>query len=51
MSFFVAVGAWLIIAAILVLGIVLAVKGTAWVLVVGALGFIFAFAKWGCAAH
>jgi hypothetical protein len=51
MSFIAAVGAWLVIAALLVLGIVLAVKGTAWVLVVGALGFLFAFAKWGCATH
>jgi len=51
MSFFIAVGAWLIIAALLVLGIVLAVKGTAGVLVVGSLGFVFAFAKWGCATH
>ncbi len=51
MNFWMAVGAWLVIAAILAVGIVLAVKGTAWVLVGGALGFIFAFAKWGCASH
>jgi len=51
MSFYTAVGAWLIIAAILVLGVVLAVKGTAWVLVLGTLGFFFAFVKWGCSTH
>jgi hypothetical protein len=52
MNFWMAVGAWLVIAAILVFGIVLAVHGiTAWFLVLGLLGFVFAFAKWGCAAH
>lgn len=51
MNFALAVLAWLLIAAILVLGIVLATKGALWLLVVGLLGFIFAFGKWGCASQ
>lgn len=52
MNFFVAVFAWLVIAAILATGIVLAVAKASFVLLIlGALGFVFAFAKWGCAAH
>lgn len=50
MSFYVALLAWLIIAAILVLGIVLAAKGTLWLLILGAVLFIAAFSKWGCKA-
>lgn len=51
MSFFVALFSWFAIAAILVAGIVLAVKGTFWLLILGTLAFLAAFAKYGCAAH
>ena len=52
MSFFIGLLAWLVIGAVLVIGIVLATaKVTSIVLVVGLLAFVFAFAKWGCATH
>jgi hypothetical protein len=51
MSFYAAVFAWLVIAAILTVGIVMATKGAIWLLVVGLLLFVGAFAKWGCATH
>ena len=51
MSFFIGLFSWLVIAAVLVTGIVLAVKGTFWLLIVGALAFLAVFAKYGCAAH
>ena len=51
MKFFIAVLAWFVIAAILAMGIVLAAKGSLWLLAVGFLGFVFAFAKYGCATH
>jgi len=51
MNFFLAILAWLVIAAVLTVGIVWATNGTLWLLIVGLLGFIFAFAKWGCATH
>jgi hypothetical protein len=51
MSFILAVLAWLVIGAVLVVGIVMATKGALWLLIVGLLAFILAFAKWGCATH
>jgi hypothetical protein len=51
MSFLYAVLAWLVIAAVLVIGIVMATKGVLWCLIVGFTLFILAFAKWGCAVH
>lgn len=51
MSFYVAVLAWLAIGAVLTVGIVMATKGALWLLIVGLLAFVFAFAKWGCATH
>jgi len=51
MSFFLAIFAWLVIGAILVVGIVMATKGAFWLLIAGLLAFVFAFAKWGCATH
>lgn len=51
MKFLTAIFAWLVIAAILATGIVLAAKGSLWLLVLGLLGFIVAFAKYGCASH
>jgi len=51
MNFVLAILAWLVIAAVLVLGIVCATKGTLWLLIVGLLGFLLAFSKWGCASQ
>ena len=51
MSFFIGFFAWLVLGAILVLGVVMAAKGALWLLIVGLLSFILAFAKWGCATH
>jgi hypothetical protein len=51
MNFILALLAWLVIGAILVMGIVMATKGALWLLIVGLLAFVFAFAKWGCATH
>jgi hypothetical protein len=51
MSFYLAVLAWLVIGAILVVGIVMATKGALWFLILGLLAFTAAFAKWGCATQ
>jgi len=51
MNFFAVVFVWLLLAAILVAGIVLAAKGSLWLLVAGMVAFIAAFAKYGCASH
>ena len=51
MSFYAAIFAWLVIGAILAVGIVMATKGAFLVLILGALAFIGAFAKWGCLTH
>lgn len=42
---------WLAMGAILATGIVLAVKGNPWLLIIGALAFLLAFAKIGCLHH
>jgi hypothetical protein len=39
---------WFAMAAVLAAGIVLAVKGSIWLLALGFLGFLLAFAKFGC---
>ena len=51
MSFYLALIAWLLIAAVLVLGIVLATKGSLVVLIISLVLFVLAFSKWGCASH
>ena len=51
MKFLTAILAWLVIAAVLATGIVLATKGNLVLLGLGLLGFIVAFAKYGCATH
>jgi hypothetical protein len=38
-------------AVILIVGVVMAVKGTFWLLIVGLLGFILAIAKIACLSH
>lgn len=51
MSVFLALFAWLVMAAILVTGVVMAVHGSFWLLILGALGFVVAVAKIGCLSH
>lgn len=51
MKFYTAVLAWLLIGGILAGGIVMATKGSLWLLGLGMLAFVGAFAKYGCAAH
>ena len=43
--------AWFAIAAVLVAGIILAAKGSLWLFALGMLGFLGAFAKYGCLSH
>jgi len=42
---------WLIIAAVIAAGVVLAVQGKAWLLAVSLLAFTLAFARIGCRSH
>ncbi len=49
MSFIYASAAWLIMAFILGLGILLAAKGSLWLLIISAICFILAVGKIGCA--
>lgn len=52
MSFYSALLVWLVIAAILVTGVVLAVsKGIFWLMFLSIAVFIGMFAKYGCATH
>jgi hypothetical protein len=48
MKFLLAIVAYLVIAAVLGWGILLAVKGQPWLLIVGFLTYTLAFAKLGC---
>lgn len=51
MSFYIALFVWLVIAALLAVGIVMATKGAFLVLALGMIAFIGAFIKWGCLTH
>jgi hypothetical protein len=51
MSFLAAFLAWLVIAGVLVVAVVLATKGTLWLLVLSLVAFVLAFSVWGCATH
>ena len=42
---------WLIMGLLLVTGVVMAVKGSFWLLALGLAGFVFAVAKIGCLSH
>jgi hypothetical protein len=42
---------WLVIAAVLAAGIVMAAKGSFWLLALGVLAFVIAVAKIGCLSH
>jgi hypothetical protein len=48
MKFLLAIAAYLIIAFVLGWGMVLAVKGSPWLLIVGFLAYLAAFSKLGC---
>jgi hypothetical protein len=48
MKFLLAIVAYLVIAGVLGWGILLAVKGQPWLLIVGFLAYAIAFAKLGC---
>jgi hypothetical protein len=47
-KFFLSIVAYLLIAFVLGWGILLAVKGSAWLLIVGILAYVVIFAKAGC---
>jgi len=51
MNVFFVILLWLMIAAILVTGVVLAVKGTFWLLILGLLAFVAALTKFGIYSH
>ena len=53
MKFILAFGTWLVMAAVLVLGIVLAVREphSLWLLIAGVVAFFVAVGKIGCATH
>ncbi|HXJ73062.1 MAG TPA: hypothetical protein VNM37_09415 [Candidatus Dormibacteraeota bacterium] len=51
MNFILAVLAWLLIAAVLVVAVVLATHGKLLMLVIALVLFVLAFSKWGCATH
>jgi hypothetical protein len=48
MNFLLAVVAYLVIGAVLGLGILLAAKGSPWLLVIGFLAYVIAFGRIGC---
>jgi hypothetical protein len=51
MNVFLALLTWLIMGAVLVVGVVMATHGSWWLLILGGLGFIAAVAKIGCLSH
>jgi len=51
MSVFLVIFVWLLMAAILVTGVVLAVKGIFWLLIVGLAGFVLAVIRYGIFSH
>ncbi|MEW6305915.1 MAG: hypothetical protein AB1705_20765 [Verrucomicrobiota bacterium] len=51
MNFWLACLAWIVIGIILGLGILMAVKGSLWLLIASIIGFIVAVGKIGCATH
>lgn len=51
MNIFLVILVWVIMGAILATGVVLAVKGIFWLLIVGLIGFVLAVAKYGIFSH
>jgi hypothetical protein len=48
MKFLLAMLVWIIMGAFIAAGIIMAVKGTVWLLIISVLGFILLVAKFGC---
>ena len=48
MTFILTLIVWFAMAAVLVAGILMAIGGKLWLLVLAALGFVFLFSKYGC---
>ena len=51
MNFFLALAAWILIAAALVFAVVMATHGKILLLAIVLVLFVLAFSKWGCATH
>ncbi|HZO86531.1 MAG TPA: hypothetical protein VFC26_15025 [Verrucomicrobiae bacterium] len=51
MKFLLAILVWLIMGAVIATGIILAFKGTVWLLLLALLAFIIMVAKIGCLSH
>ncbi len=51
MKFLMAIVTYLVIGAVLGLGILLTVKGNPWLLIASSLAYVAAFAKLGCLPH
>ncbi|MEJ0089190.1 MAG: hypothetical protein WDM80_05490 [Limisphaerales bacterium] len=51
MKFALAILAYVVIALILGLGILMLLQGKPWLLIIGAVGFLVAFARIGCKSH
>jgi hypothetical protein len=51
MHFFLALAAWILIAAALVFAVVMATHGKILLLAIVLVLFVLAFSKWGCATH
>jgi hypothetical protein len=51
MKIFLVLLVWLIMAAILVSGVVLATKGVFWLLIIGFIGFVAGIIKYGILSH
>jgi hypothetical protein len=51
MNIFLVILVWLIMGGILATGVVLAVHGTFWLLIVGLIGFVLAVVRYGIFSH
>jgi hypothetical protein len=51
MNIFLVILVWIIMGAILATGVVMAVHGTFWLLIVGLIGFVLAVVKYGIFSH
>jgi hypothetical protein len=51
MKFLGAIGVYLLLGVVLAAGILLAAHGRAWLLILGGVAYLLAFARFGCAAH
>ena len=51
MNIFLVIFVWLLMGAILAAGVVMAVNGSFWLLIVGLIGFVLALIKYGIYSH